>query len=443
MSRFGSGDGPSNAVSRLHRGLLDLGIDSKIFVAEKRSAMDDPTVTAFQPPMDVPSRLRRRVRRAWLASSLARYQSSRPAGYEAFSDDRTVHGAAPWTQLPSCDLVNVHAMYHFVDYETFFATVPRRVPVVRTLHDMNFFTGGCHIAAGCVRYLEQCGTCPQLGSRRQDDLSRQVWRRKAAALSGVDRDRLHIVAPSRWLANEARRSSLLRGFRISVIPFGVDTGVFGPRDKSVARETLGVPRAARVILFVAEPITRPVKRIGVLAEALTALGGLRDVVLITVGSGHPESKIPVAYLNLGRIGNERLLSLVYSAADVLVLPSLQENFPLVALEAMACGTPVIGSAVGGLLDLIRPGTTGQVFPVEDVTALRASIIEMLRDPIRLAAMSVTCRRVAVDEYSLQIQARRYAQLYETILAGREPPEDFSGPVRGEARPLEIGAGPVE
>jgi glycosyltransferase involved in cell wall biosynthesis len=143
-----------------------------------------------------------------------------------------------------------------------------------------------------------------------------------------------------------------------------------------------------------------------------------------VGSGTPEFPVQVPYLRLGRVDNERLLSLVYSAADVLVLPSLQESFGLVVLEAMACGTPVIGSPVGGMPEMIRPGVTGQLFPVEDVECLRAAVREVLEDPVRHAAMSANCRRVAVEEYSLELHARRYMELYESIIAGREPPLEF-------------------
>src|SRR5262249_60783577 len=115
------------------------------------------------------------------------------------------------------------------------------------------------------------------------------------------------------------------------------------------------------------------KRFGILAEALNGLEEVSNVLCVSVGSGRAEAELRFPLLAGGHVGNARLLSLVYSAADVLVLPSLLENLPLVVLESMACGTPVIGSAVGGIPDMVRPGTTGWLFPAHDVTALRAAI----------------------------------------------------------------------
>ena len=112
-----------------------------MFVAQTRSAVKDPTVMLFQPPMDLRSRLRRRVRSERILRSLARYQASRPTGYEAFSDDRTPYGADVLPQLPSGDVINLHAMYEFIDYRAFFAAVPQHTPVVRTLHDMGSEAG--------------------------------------------------------------------------------------------------------------------------------------------------------------------------------------------------------------------------------------------------------------------------------------------------------------
>ncbi len=87
------------------------------------------------------------------------YQKARPSGCEAFSDDRTVYGSAVSEQLTSYDVINLHWIAGFVDYRTFFAMIPQKMPVVWTLHDMNAFTGGCHYNDGCDRFTAQCGAC--------------------------------------------------------------------------------------------------------------------------------------------------------------------------------------------------------------------------------------------------------------------------------------------
>jgi len=348
-------------------------------------------------------------------SDMARHRHARTSDLEAFSDDRSEHEADVAAQLPAADIVHVHALLGFVDYRSFFAAVPHQRPVVRTLHDMSFFTGGCHYDGGCGKFTQRCGACPQLGSNTDDDLSRRIWQRKAAAFDAIPDGRLHLVATSRWLAAEAQRSSLLQRFPVTVIPHGVDTEIFRPRDRDESRDALGIDRDARVVLFVAEPITRRIKGFTVFVHAIEHLRDLRKLMVVSVGNGHPPVPLEVPHLHLGRIRQERLLSLVYSAADVLVMPSLQEAFGLTALEAIACGVPVVGSAVGGILDTVRPGLTGMLVPPGDAKATATAIADLLEDPATRRAMAVSCRRLVLDEYTLEIQTGRYATLYETIV----------------------------
>jgi glycosyltransferase involved in cell wall biosynthesis len=418
LSRTDGGDGASNVAQRVHRGLLRLGHDSTMFVAQRRSESVDPTVIPFRPPTDFYSRVRRRLRDIQLNRSFAPYRDSRPPGYEAFSDDRSRYGSELLNQLPACDVFHIQQMYQFVDYQSFFSVFPRHTPVARTLHDVSFFAGGCHSPEGCEKYTEHCGVCPQLGSEDPGDLSSQIWKRKSSAFRSIPPGRLYIVSPSRWLMNEAKRSSLLKDFPVVLIPHGVDTEVFRPRDRNLARDLLAIPQDALVVLFVAEPIDRSIKNFALLAQALEGMGGLPSLLLVSAGSGKAPVEVRVPYLNLGSLRNERMLSLAYSAADIFVLPSRQENFPLTALEAMACGTPVIGSAVGGVPDMVRPGTTGILVPPQNVPVLRGAICDMLQNPTRRAEMAANCRRIAVEEYSLELQLRRHVELYQTILTGR-------------------------
>jgi len=415
LGNFDGGDGPSIAAYRLHRGLLRLGHDSTMFVAEKRT--DDAMVMCYQQPDDLASRIGRRLRRRRITRSWARYQNFRPAGHELFSDDRTPYGADLLDQLPAADVINVHTIRLFADYQAFFSVVPKQTPVVRILHDMNFFTGGCHTPETCNKYVERCGACPQLGSRAEEDLSRQVWQRKHAALNTIDPGRLHIVTASRFMATEAKRSSLLEKFPVTRIPFGLELEDFCPRDREFARQMLGITPDAYVVVFVAEPISRRVKGFALLAQALNGLSDINNLLLISMGSGNPPAEVKIPHLRLGHVRNDRLRSMVYSAADVFVVPSLQESFSLASIEAMACGIPVVGFAVGSIPELVRPDITGLLAPAQDVAALRVAIRELLQNPRRRSEMAANCRRIAVEEYSLDVYVQRYIELYQSILAG--------------------------
>lgn len=384
-----------------------------MLVADKRS--NDPTVRQFTPASGFSARLKRKLRGLRSARAMSRYDRTRPASADAFSDPRSPHTEDLIAQISPADLIHVHSMVGFVDYETFLRRVPPRTPVVRTLHDMNFFTGGCHYDRECGRHRESCGACPQLGSTRDDDLSRQIWRLKRGALEAVARDRLQIVTPSRWLGDEARRSSLLRDFPVTVIHNGVNTDAYRPRDRAVARELLGLPESACIVLFVAEPINRFAKGFHLLIEAMNRLGEGDARLLVSVGHGQAPAEVRVPYRHLGPMGHDLLLSLVYSAADIFVIPSVQDNCPLTPLEAMACARPVIGFAVGGIPDLIRNGESGLLVPAQEVAALATAIARLSRDADVRAAMGARARQLALEEFSLDVQARRHLELYRKIL----------------------------
>jgi glycosyltransferase involved in cell wall biosynthesis len=140
-----------------------------------------------------------------------------------------------------------------------------------------------------------------------------------------------------------------------------------------------------------------------------------DLFLVSVGTGQPPMTGCIPCLHLGHVNNDRWLSLIYSAADVFVIPSLQDNLPNTVLESMACGTPVIGFAVGGISDMIRDGRTGLLVPPQDVAGLRNAMVRLIRDSSARVSMSEESRRIAVDEYSRELQVQRYSELYKSLV----------------------------
>jgi glycosyltransferase involved in cell wall biosynthesis len=296
--------------------------------------------------------------------------------------------------------------------------------------DMGAMTGGCHYTQGCEKFTKECGACPQLGSRDDEhDLSREVWTRKNRALSNIGPGGLHVVGTSRWIAAEAKRSSLLGRFPVSVIPNGLDTDEFAPRDKGFSRDLWNIPRDAKVVLFAAESIANVRKGFRHVAEALAGITtNVSNLLLVSVGGGKCALPAGLPHLALGKVNNDRMLSTIYAAADVFVIPSLQESFGQTVIESLACGTPVVGFSSGGIPDMVRPGQTGWLAPTGDTRALRDAIAEALSDDARRAAMAATCRAVAVEEYSLDVQSRAYAALYETLIARAASRAASDGPI---------------
>jgi len=418
LSTSDSAGGAARAAYRVHSGLLRLGHDSRMLVGKRGSF--DSTVSTVKPSNDLRSKLHRFRRRRSMRRDMGRYQLI--PGIDLFSDDRTDMGAdiaRAIRAMGPVDAITLHWVAGFLDYEGFFANYPPQVPLVWRLADMNALTGGCHYDGGCGRFTDRCGACPQLNSQREDDLSRQIWLRKKASLDRIGPGGMHLVATSQWIAEQAERSSLLGKFHVTVIPNGLNADDFAPRDRGFARDTLGIPRDANVVLFVADSVDNVRKGFKYVAEALkgVAASGLADdVVLLSLGVGRPEIGGGVKNVHLGTIKNDRLLSLVYSAADVYVIASLQESFGQTVSESLACGTPVVGFASGGIKDMVRPGITGYLAPTGDAAALRDAVLRAVRDdPATRRGMAENCRRIAVEVYSLEAQGGSYARLYETLV----------------------------
>lgn len=417
ISTFDQLGGAARAAYRLHAGLRRIGINSRMFVCEKLGGED--TVIKYEPPAAPWHRVRREFRRRLLQRSLNGYEVKARAGLKNFSDDRSIHGSHPWEHLPPHDLLNLHWVNGFVDCSAFFSSIPPSTPVVWTLHDMNPFTGGCHYDEDCGKFTSSCGACPQLNSADEGDVSHQVLQRKRKAFAPFHQNRLHIVADSKWLASEAQKSTALAGLPISAIHYGLDLETFAPRNKLAAREVLGIPKDARVVLFGADQISDERKGFAHLLRALDGFPKDTTPFLLSMGNGTPSMPVRFPHLHLGFVSGDRFLSIVYSAADIFAIPSLQEAFGQTGLESMACGTPVVGFNVGGIREVVVDGLTGLLVPKGDFHALREAMRKILSNAALRDEFANNSRRIALQEYSLETQARSYLELYRT-LQGRIP-----------------------
>jgi glycosyltransferase involved in cell wall biosynthesis len=402
--------GAAIAARRLHVALQDLGVPSRMLVREARSG--DPTVTVA-PPASARKRAWRRVTRR---AALGRYRLTRDPRLEIFSDDRSELGVEVLGSLAPSDLVHLHWVADLVDHRSFFPALGRDRPLVWTLHDMGPFTGGCHYSGDCERFSDRCGCCPLLGSRRERDLSRRIWLRKRDALAGLDPRRVRIVAPGRWLAEEARRSRLMGRFEVEVIPHGIDPVRFRPRGRGDARRALGIDPAARVVMFAAVGVNVPRKGMDELVAALRTLGDLEGLLLMVVGGCVPRLQgLPVR--ELGYVDDPAVLIDAYSAADVFAMPSLAEAFGLTCLEAQACGCPVAGFDVGGVQDIVAPDRTGLLVPRGDTRALAGAVRRLLRQPELARSMGTAARQRVSSAFTLAGQAGAYRAVYDALSFG--------------------------
>ena len=412
ISSFAFTGGAARSAFRLHDGLKRAGIESSMIVSPMERG--GKAVVPFEVSNNFIRTVQRFNRGLQIQRNLNRYSHKQPEGLELFSSDRSRYGVELAHSLPPCDVIHLHWISGFVDLPNFFQIIPPDKTVIWTLHDMNTFSGGCHFSLECNRYQQGCGQCPQLGSVDHRDLSNQIWRRKKRVFSKVNTKRLHFVAPSRWLAYETKQSPLLNRFPLSVIPYGIDTDEFSPRNKESARAALGLSPKANVILFIAHNVRIKRKGLKILHEALQQISQNNSYCLLSIGRGNIFKDLKFQHIHLGRIENDRLLASVISAAGLFVIPSQQDNLPNTVLEAMACGTPVLGFNTGGIPDMVREGVTGCLVNNGDIEGLSGQIVEMFKDREFLTKLSDNCRRIAVDEYALHISAKRYLDLYEQV-----------------------------
>jgi glycosyltransferase involved in cell wall biosynthesis len=325
------------------------------------------------------------------------------------------------TRLPEfqeADLIDLHCLHHETLSYMALPAITAEKPAVFTFHDMWPLTGHCHASLECGRWQSGCGKCPHLGVAPAvpRDATALEWKLKRRAYQA---SRFTIVTPSKWL-HEMIGRSMLAGHEVHHIPHGIDTDLYQPLEKALCRRVLGIPDDKKVLVFGAESLARLLKGGDLLQAALSQLPESlkREAVLLTFGhiqAGHLEG-IGIQTMRLGYLTNKKLKIMALSAADVFINPTRAENFPLVIMESMACATAVASFAVGGVPEMVRHGVTGMLAEPENPADLAKSIENILSDRAALEVMERKCREVVIEEYPLDLYARRYHELYQRVIA---------------------------
>lgn len=404
------GAGASRSAYRLHQGFLKLGIDSRMLIQDKR--MDDPTLVS------APNQFAQKIWKARrdLDALPLRFYQNRQKGAVLFPIQWLPDIINPQINKLAPDIVNLRWICDgFLPIE---ALAKIKKPIVWTFADLWAFTGGCCYSQGCDGYTKSCGKCPILKSDRSWDLSRLTWQRKARAWRDL---KFTIVTPSHWLAECARSSSLFCDKDIRVIHHGLDIELYHPTEQKTARNLLNLPQDKHLVLFGAiNAINNHRKGFALLQEALQKLSqsSLQDKIeLIVFGASQPEKLIelgfPIHYL--GKIDDERKLALLYSSADVMIVPSTEEVFGQTASESLACGTPVVCFDTTGLKDLVNHQQNGYRAECLSSEDLANGIAWVIENPERYQKLSIQAREKAEREFNLLTQAGRYLSLFEELL----------------------------
>jgi glycosyltransferase involved in cell wall biosynthesis len=395
--------GSGRSAYRVHKGLQQRGHISRMLVAPKLTGIPDAQPIWGTLPWRGLDWFAKRVSE-WLSLQYLFLPSSWKLLWH------------PWfREADIVQLYNVHGGYF--SYPVLSA-ISRHKPVVWRLSDMWPMTGHCCYSFDCERWQTGCGACPLLADdpALKSDRTALLWRVKRWVYA---HSRITLVAPSKWIADVAKRSPLLRHCTVHLIPNGLDVTVFRPTPKKAAREILGMSGEGPVILFSSLESGAHRKGGAYMRAAIEQLRAMtnKPFQLLIVGNGATKWELlpGVPMTAFEAINDDHMLATIYSSADVFVHPALADNLPNGVLESMACGTPVVAFAVGGLPDAVRPMETGYLARLQDATDLAKGIHLIISDTELQRRMAERCRVVAETEYSMDLQSRRFEDLYASLL----------------------------
>jgi glycosyltransferase involved in cell wall biosynthesis len=341
--------------------------------------------------------------------------------------------------VKSADVINLHWVEKFISNRSLAQLAALGKPLVWTLHDQRPFTGGCHYASGCTGFIDSCHDCRQL-LRDPHHLPQRVLNERLSILGDMN---LTIVAPSNWLAGEARKSRLFRDKPIRVIANSIDTDLFFPSSKPAAKAQVDIGAEVVTLMFGAQHNRERRKGLEELMESLEIC--LRDkkfrdaceggaIQVISIGDrGSDISRLPIRSNNFGYIEDDQKLATLYSATDLFIIPSLEDNLPNSLLEAMACGTPVAAFATGGIPDLLENRINGALVDKGDTAAFAEAILDLVFNERKRSVFGARSRSLIEARFRQRIQAGKYCELFEDLLAQRASSSASHSPTVHENR----------
>lgn len=417
ISTFDLQAGAGRAAFRLMEGLNKLpAIEVKMLVLNSLS--DHPQVLTYNNPLiKLGNKLNLFEKPDRLIGKYYRHKRIIPfsGSYTGLNKvKQTVKEFAP-------DLINLHWVQGGFLRPELLSTF--KCPIVWTLHDMWTFTGGCHYDAECGKYISNCGSCPILDSGKEKDLSRRIYKRKSKVFQKLEN--LTINSPSSWLANCARESSLLQGHKVVNIHNGINLEVFKPIPKQVARALLNLPQNKKLILFGAmSALSDTRKGYHHLRDAIEHLSNREQdqyaAVIFGASKFYKDPALPIDQFCTGRLYDDASLVALYNAADVMVVPSEQENLANTIVESLACGTPVVAFDIGGNADMIDHQQNGYLaipFKSED---LAEGIQWAIEENGQNNHLGIAARKKATDCFELISISKQHQSLFKACIEKYSP-----------------------
>jgi glycosyltransferase involved in cell wall biosynthesis len=388
----------------LHRYLRRRGITSDHLVKIKRS--DDPHTHVLgeeiRTVVDCDAAIRA------VEKTVGTHSLHYPLSFSLFSDPLFLRA----------DVVHYHLIHNFFFNLNLLPQLTALKPSVWTIHDPWITTGHCIYPLDCPRWKTGCGDCPYPDTAfpLEHDSSALNWELKREILQ---RCRLDLIVASKHMRDLARQSPLLSHFDIHLIPFGIDLARFAPTDGSEARARLGIPPGDLVLCFRAD--RSRFKGYPYIEEVLRQLSARVPITLLTVGVTDllEPFRDKFTIVNQGWLTDDDKMLDVYRAADIFLMPSTAEAFGMMAIEAMACGKPVIVAEGTSLPDVVFAPEGGIAVPQGDAAALRSELEGLIADRAKRLALGARARKLAERHYDKGVYVSRIIELYEEVIAKRK------------------------
>jgi glycosyltransferase involved in cell wall biosynthesis len=402
--------GAGKAAHRLHQNLRTYGLHSKMLVLNKQS--DDKDVIPFA-KRDFILQSHTTLAKTWLKlRTNTKYYFQNQATLISAED---ILNSIPFTP----DIIIAHWVSNFVTAENFYQLSQHiRAPILWYLMDMAPLTGGCHYAWDCRGYTSHCGKCPALYSRNPHD---QSYRNLGKKHTFIEKTDLTVVAATGWINEQARKATVFSGKRVVKIMLGVDSELFKPVAKDLARARLKLPSNKKIMFFGAQSMKLERKGMAPLVAALKLLAREYDLdKLLIVTAGNVSSmksflKHNFKHIHLGFLTDDTLAT-AYQAADLFVCPSIEDSGPMMINEAIMCGTPVVSFKMGVAVDLVHTGKTGYRAELNSSEDLAKGMRYLLAlNPQEAKKMAKQCRDLSLKLYSPQVQAQAFKSLFEQLL----------------------------
>jgi glycosyltransferase involved in cell wall biosynthesis len=401
--------GAGIGLHRYHRALLESGVDSRILVCNLPREHDERVEKFTWRKASFGLRLARRFgidtsQQARMRRKLeALNQSARSGGYELFTPPFSDYCPEDHPWVRDADVINIHWVAGTLDWPRFFGKVNK--PTVLTLHDQQPYLGGFH-------YSSDSQNNPHLG-----ELETEVRTIKQHALSN---HRVAVIANSNWNAQEARGSGFFDpDVPIETIYYPLDSDVFRPQPKDAAKAGFGIPPEHTVIGFASENLTNTRKGFEDLIQSLELLpASVRyQVTLLSFGrdpGSDIKARITLPWTHLGYLNMDAPKVAAYSAMDLFVVPSRAEAFGQTAIEALACGTAVVGTNVGGIPEAIPSNGHGFLFKPGDAVSLAQQLTVLLPDSHRRQELAESGRRQVIERHAPAAIGAQLNAFYESL-----------------------------